>query len=69
MSRLSVMEYDAKAAAHYGDIRAVLERKGKPIVVNDLHIAEPARGEGLTLLTNNLKEFEGVEGLRLENWV
>lgn len=69
ISRLSVLEYCNKAAAHYGEIRADLERKGKPIGVNDLHIAGHARSEGLTLVTNNLKEFERVEALRLENWV
>ena len=68
-SRLTVLEYGNKAAAHYGDIRAMLERKGIPIGVNDLHIAGHARSEGLTLVTNNLKEFERVEALRLENWV
>ena len=49
-------------------IRADLERKGTPIGVNDLHIAGHARSEGLVLVTNNLREFERVEGLRLENW-
>ena len=69
MSRLIVLEYGNKAAAHYGNIRAMLEYKGIPIGVNDLHIAGHARSEGLTLVTNNLKEFDRVEGLRLENWV
>ena len=68
-SRLTVLEYGNKAASHYGDIRAVLERKGAPVGVNDLHIAGHARSEGLILVTNNLKEFERVEALRLENWV
>ena len=68
-SRLTVLEYGNKAASHYGNIRAVLERKGTPVGVNDLHIAGHARSEGLTLVTNNLKEFERVEALRLENWV
>ena len=68
-SRLTLLDYGQKSAAHYGDIRAELERKGTPIGVNDLHIAGHARSEGLTLVTNNLKEFERVEGLRLENWV
>lgn len=68
-SRLTVLEYGNKAASHYGDIRAVLERKGAPVGVNDLHIAGHARSEGLTLVTNNMKEFERVEALRLENWV
>ncbi len=68
-SRLQVLEYGNKAAAHYGDIRADLERKGTTIGVNDLHISGHARSEGLTLVTNNFKEFERVDGLRLENWV
>ena len=69
VSRLVVLEYGNKAAAHYGDIRAALERRGTPIGVNDLHIAGHSRSEGLTLVTNNLNEFERVEGLRLENWL
>ncbi|MGZ4979346.1 MAG: type II toxin-antitoxin system tRNA(fMet)-specific endonuclease VapC [Methylobacter sp.] len=68
VSRLDIQEYGSKAAAHYGDIRADLERKGTPIGVNDLHIAGHARSEGLTLITNNLREFERIEGLRLDNW-
>ncbi len=69
ISRLEVLSYGSKAAAHYGDIRADLERKGMPIGVNDIHIAGHARSEGLTLVTNNLQEFERVEALRLTNWV
>ncbi|VAX07370.1 VapC toxin protein [hydrothermal vent metagenome] len=69
VSRLVVLEYGSKAAAHYGDIRAKLETKGMPIGVNDLHIASHARSEGLILVTNNLREFERVDALRLDNWV
>ena len=69
VSRLEVLEYGSKAASHYGDIRSDLERKGSTIGINDLHIAGHARSEGLTLVTNNLREFERVEGLRLDNWV
>lgn len=69
VSRLTVLEYGTRAATQYGDIRAVLERKGTPIGVNDLHIAGHARSESLALVSNNLKEFERVEGLRLENWI
>jgi tRNA(fMet)-specific endonuclease VapC len=68
-SRLEVLPYGAKAAQHYGSIRAELERQGQPIGVNDLHIAAHARSEGLTLVSNNLREFERVEALRFENWV
>ena len=69
VSRLEMLEYGGKAAAHYGDIRADLERKGMPIGVNNLHIAGHARSEGLTLITNNLREFKRVEALRLDNWI
>lgn len=43
-SRLQVLPYDAKAAQHYGAIRAALEKSGTPLGVNDLHIAGHARG-------------------------
>ena len=67
-SRLEVLTYGPKAALHYGSIRASLERRGLPIGVNDLHIAAHARSEGLTLISNNLREFERVEALQLANW-
>ncbi|WYD81920.1 MAG: tRNA(fMet)-specific endonuclease VapC [Candidatus Electrothrix gigas] len=68
-SRLEILEYGQKAAENYGDIRADLERCGKPIGVNDLHIAGHARSEGLIVVTNNLREFERVAGLLVENWL
>lgn len=68
-SRLTILPYTPEAAYHYGSIRAALERQGKPIGVNDLHIAANARVTGLTLVTNNLSEFERVPGLLVENWL
>jgi len=68
-SRLEVLPYTAKAAQHYGQIRAALERAGQPIRVNDLHIAAHARSDGLVLVTNNVHEFERVPALQLENWL
>lgn len=68
-ARLSVLPYGEKAAWHYGSIRAGLEKSGKTIGVNDLHIAAHARSEGLTLVTNNRREFERVPGLVLDNWL
>ena len=59
-SRLVVLAYHDKAAAHYGDIRADLERRARRSV-NDLHIAGHARSEGLVLVSNNVREFERVE--------
>jgi tRNA(fMet)-specific endonuclease VapC len=69
VSRLVVLDYDSRAAAHYGSIRADLERKGTPVGVNDLHIAGHARSAGLILVTNNCKEFDRVSGLIVENWL
>jgi len=69
VSRLEVLEYGSKAAAHYGQIRAELEKNGTPIGVNDLHIAGHARSEGLILVTNNVREFTRVNALRIENWM
>ena len=68
-SRLEVLPYGSKAAQHYGAIRAGLEKLGKPIGVNDLHIAAHARSEGLAVVTNNVGEFARVPALQVENWV
>jgi len=67
-SRLEVLPYGAKAAQHYGSIRSALERSGQIIGVNDLHIAAHARSEGLTLVSNNIREFERVEAPQLAHW-
>jgi tRNA(fMet)-specific endonuclease VapC len=67
-SRLEILPFGAKAAQHYGSIRAALEKQGQSIGVNDMHIAAHARSEGLTLVSNNLREFERVEALRFDNW-
>ena len=69
-SLLEVLPYTAKASLYDGAIRSALEKAGKPMIgVNDLHIAAHARSEGLTLVTNNLGEFERVPGLLTENWI
>ena len=68
-SRLEVLPYTAAAAQHYGAIRSSLEKSSQSIGVNDLHISAHARSQGLTVVTNNLSEFERVPGLLVENWV
>ena len=68
-SLLAVLPYTAKASFHRGAIRNALEKAGRPIGVNDLHIAAHARSEGLTLVTNKVGEFVRVPGLLVENWV
>ena len=69
VSRLEVLPYDDRAAWQYGIIRAALEKQGTPIGVNDLHIAGHARSLGLVIVTNNLREFERIPGVSVENWV
>lgn len=64
----SILPFDPAAAAEYGEIRAHLQRQGTPIGPLDMLIAGHARSEGLILVTNNVKEFERVPGLIIENW-
>lgn len=68
-ARIELLVYSPEAAEQYGLIRCDLEARGQLIGPNDLHIAAHAKAANLTLVTNNLKEFERVEGLRLENWI
>ena len=63
-----ILPFDAAAAAEYGKIRAHLQSQGTPIGPLDMLIAGHARSEGLILVTNNVREFERVPGLIIENW-
>ena len=69
LSRLTILDYQPKHSAHFGNIKAELSKQGKLIGENDIHIAAHARSEGLILVSNNLREFEQVPALRTENWV
>jgi tRNA(fMet)-specific endonuclease VapC len=69
LTNVTVLPFDEKASMEYGRIRAELERQGTVIGANDMLIAAHAKSRGLTLVTNNTREFERVEGLRLENWI
>ncbi|OIP96465.1 MAG: VapC toxin family PIN domain ribonuclease [Thiomicrospira sp. CG2_30_44_34] len=66
---IPVLPIEINVAKHYADIRADLAKKGTPIGNNDLWIAAHARALGHTIVSNNIKEFERVENLKLENWV
>jgi tRNA(fMet)-specific endonuclease VapC len=68
LARLDVLDFDISAAEHAGEIRAAFARIGTPIGPYDIMIAGHARSRGMTLVTNNMSEFERVSGLRLENW-
>ena len=69
VARLDVLSFGERAATHYGQLRAELERAGHPVGIHDMMIGGHARSEGLTLVSNNLREFQRMDGLRLENWV
>lgn len=66
---IPVLPMRTDVAKHYGDIRANLAKKGTPIGNNDLWIAAHTRSLDHVLVSNNLKEFERVENLKLENWL
>lgn len=69
LAPFEICPFTEQAASHYGDIRAHVEKGGRPIGAMDLLIAAHARSLSLTLVTNDLKEFERVPGLKTENWV
>ncbi len=64
-----VVSYDGAAANAYGDIRVDLERKGAVIGPLDMLIAAHALSLGLILVTNNVKEFQRISSLSVENWL
>jgi tRNA(fMet)-specific endonuclease VapC len=69
LTALEVIALDAPVDSTYGDVRARLERAGKPIGGNDLFIAAHALSLDYTVVTDNEREFDRVEGLRVENWL
>ena len=66
---VDLLDFDAAAADHSGQIHATLAKSGQIIGAYDMLIAGHARSRGLTVVTNNLKEFARVEGLRCEDWL
>lgn len=68
IARLEVLNYGIDAAVQTGQIRAELARAGTPVGPYDSMIAAHARALGLILVTNNTREFERINGLRLEDW-
>lgn len=68
-ARLDVLHFGPHEACQFGQVIAELELAGQPIGAYDMMIAGHARSAGLILVTNNLREFKKVKGLRLENWV
>jgi tRNA(fMet)-specific endonuclease VapC len=65
---VEVLDFPDEASSDYARIRADLKARGSMIRANDLFIAAHARSLGLTLVTNNTREFKRVRGLSIENW-
>lgn len=68
LAAMNVLPLESPADRHYGAIRTELERMGQPIGQNDLLIAAHARALGAILITNNLREFRRIPGLKVEDW-
>ena len=66
---LALIDWTRDAAEHYADIRTDLKKKGQLIGSNDLMIAAHARSLGAIVVTNNVKDFRRVKGLKHENWM
>ena len=69
LSKFPIVDWDQEAAWIYGNVRKALEAKGQRIGERDLLLACQALALDATMVTNNTREFERVEGLKLENWV
>jgi tRNA(fMet)-specific endonuclease VapC len=69
LTTIPVLSLDIPADAKYGSTRAELEATGQTIGMNDLLIAAHAYALGLTLVTDNTREFSRIRGLKVENWL
>jgi tRNA(fMet)-specific endonuclease VapC len=69
LHQFDCLPFDAEITGYYGEIRTSLETKGTPIGPLDMLIAAHALSMTATLITDNVREFERVEGLSIENWL
>ena len=68
VGEIDCLDFDLDAAAAYGRLRAALEASGHPIGPNDMLIGAHALSQGLVLVTDNVKKFRRIRGLKIENW-
>jgi tRNA(fMet)-specific endonuclease VapC len=68
VAEIECLDFDLQAAAAYGRVRAGLEAAGRPIGPNDMLIGAHALSRRLTLVTDNVREFRRIRGLKVENW-
>ena len=69
LASMPIVAWDSPADRVYAEVRAGLERRGRPIGQMDMLIAAHALALGAVLVTDNLREFSAIEGLTVENWV
>jgi tRNA(fMet)-specific endonuclease VapC len=68
LTPIEIVDYGYEATVEYGIIRAELEKNGIPIGPLDTLIASHAKSLDVILVTNNVREFERIPGLKIENW-
>jgi tRNA(fMet)-specific endonuclease VapC len=68
LGEMRCLDFDLGAARLYGRLRASLESHGRPIGAHDMLVAAHAQSAGLTLVTDNVREFSRVRRLAVENW-
>ena len=68
LATVEIVPFDTLAAAEYGRVRVKLKRAGTPIGDRDTLIAAHAKALGLKLATNNIREFQCVQNLSIEDW-
>ena len=69
LPRATILPFDSSAAKKYGEIRNFLEKQGTPLAHADLQIASITLSMNMTLITGNLKHFQRVPKLTVENWL
>lgn len=68
LERLAILDWTDEVTPHYARVRATLQRIGRPIGTMDLMIAAHAVSEGATVITNNVRHFADVPGLKVQEW-
>ncbi len=68
LANIEILSFGINAADEYGKLRADLEKKGTPIGSLDMMIAGHAISVDCTLVTNNVRGFSRVDGLKIDNW-
>ena len=69
LPNLTVLPFDGAAARHYGEVRAALEHQGTPLGDADLRIGAIALSRSLTVVTGNVRHFQRIADLSVENWL